>query len=385
MGYASVLLSVEEQVRWAGVERGATSAAAGRGEPAVEAHRCRAGGGHPGVEGGGRKKVVSPQVRREAVLVMQVEVKLSQRRACGLMELYRATCRYRRRRGDDPRLRTRLRELAEVRRRFGYRRLQVLLEREGWKVNHKRVYRLYVEEKLSLRRKRGRKRGMTRQPLPTAVAVNQVWSVDFMTDALSSGRRFRTLNIVDDYTRECLAIEVDTSLGGMRVVRVLEALKQTRGLPRQIRSDNGPEFVSRAVDQWAYEQGLQWHTIQPGRPMENGYVESFNGRFRDECLNENWFTDLADARVKIAQWKQDYNRARPHSSLGYRTPEEFEYRRKASPSIKWGKGLQTPAPCPTPPSPLRSNCGANKNRRKSHYPWTKNGGQVVNIPEKAFF
>ena len=135
-----------------------------------------------------------------------------------------------------------------------------------------------------------------------------MWSVNFMTDALSSGRRFRTLNIVDDYTRECLAIEVDTSLGGMRVVRVLEALKQTRGLPRQIRSDNGPEFVSRAVDQWAYEQGLLWHTIQPGRPMENGYVESFNGRFRDECLNENWFTDLADARVKIAQWKQDYNR-----------------------------------------------------------------------------
>lgn len=146
-------------------------------------------------------------------------------------------------------------------------------------------------------------RGTVRQPLPEAVAANQVWSVDFMNDALSSGRRFRTLNIVDDYTRECLAIEVDTSLGGMRVVRVLEELKQRRGLPRQIRSDNGPEFVSRTVDQWAYEQGLQWHTIQPGRPMENGYVESFNGRFRDECLNENWFSDLADAREKIAQWK----------------------------------------------------------------------------------
>ena len=162
-----------------------------------------------------------------------------------------------------------------------------------------------------------------RQPLPEAVAANHVWSVDFMTDALSSGRRFRTLNIVDDYTRECLAIEVDTSLGGVRVVRVLEELKQRRGLPRQIRSDNGPEFVSRAVDQWAYEQGLQWHTIQPGRPMENGYVESFNGRFRDECLNENWFRDLADAREKIGQWKQDYNEKRPHSSLQYRTPVEF--------------------------------------------------------------
>ena len=262
-------------------------------------------------------------MRREAVLVMQVEVELSQRRACGLMGLYRATCRYRKRRCEDERLRARLRELAEARRRFGYRRLQILLEREGWQVNHKRVYRLYVEEKLSLRRKRGRKRSLVRQPLPAAVAANQMWSVDFMSDTLSSGRRFRTLNIVDDYTRECLAIEVDTSLGGMRVVRVLEELKRQRGLPRQIRSDNGPEFVSRAVDQWAYEQRLQWHTIQPGRPMENSYVESFNGRFRDECLNENWFSSLADAREKIEQWRQDYNEARPHSSLQYRTPMEF--------------------------------------------------------------
>src|SRR5271167_3490576 len=318
-----VFLPMEEQVRRVGTERGETAAATGGGEPAAEAHRCRAGGGHPGTEGGSRKKVVSPQARREAVLVMQVEVELSQRRSCGLMELYRATCRYRQRRGEDQPLRVRLRELAEARRRFGYRRLQILLEREGWQVNHKRVYRLYVEEKLSLRRKRGRKRGTVRQPLPAAVAANQVWSVDFMSDTLSSGRRFRTLNIVDDYTRECLAIEVDTSLGGVRVVRVLEELKHSRGLPRQIRSDNGPEFVSRAVDQWAYEQGLQWHTIQPGRPMENGYVESFNGRFRDECLNENWFSSLADARQKIEQWKQDYHQLRPHSSLQYRTPTEF--------------------------------------------------------------
>jgi putative transposase len=194
------------------------------------------------------------------------------------------------------------------------------------------VYRLYVEEKLALWRKRGRKRSTVRQPLPGAVAANQVWSVDFMTDALSSGRRFRTLNIVDDYTRECLAIEVDTSLGGMRVVRVLEELKQRRGLPRQIRSDNGPEFVSRTVDQWAYEQGLQWHTIQPGRPMENGYVESFNGRFRDECLNEE----------------------PPHSSLQYRTPVEFAaqaagfYRNEVGQDASHAGPLpHTPAPCPT--------------------------------------
>ena len=260
---------------------------------------------------------------REAVLVMQVEVRVSQRRACGLMKVNRASCRYRRRRSEDPGLRTRLRELAETRRRFGYRRLQVLLLREGWRVNHKRIYRLYVEEKLGLRRKRGRKRSGVRQPLLEPAGAKQVWSVDFMTDALSSGRRFRTLNIVDDYTREAVAIEVDTSLGGLRVARVLEELKMQRGLPGQIRSDNGPEFTSRALDQWAYEQGIRWHYIQPGRPMENGYVESFNGRLRDECLNENWFCTLAEAREVIEAWRQDYNQCRPHSALGYRTPEEF--------------------------------------------------------------
>ena len=301
--------------------------------------------------------MVSPRLRRQAVVVMRSEVAVSERRACGLIELHRATYRYQSRRPEDVRLRTRLRELAEVRRRFGYRRLQVLLVREGWQVNHKRIYRLYVEEKLSLRRKRGRKRSAVRQPLPEPVAPNQVWSVDFMTDALSSGRRFRTLNIVDDYTRECLAIEVDTSLGGVRVVRVLEGLKQTRGLPRQIRSDNGPEFVSRAVDQWAYEQGLQWHTIQPGRPMENGYVESFNGRFRDECLNENWFTDLADAREKIAEWKQDYNRARPHSALGYRTPEEFRVQAASFNITGVGQGTSNAGPLPHAPIPATNEHG----------------------------
>src|SRR5271167_3300256 len=347
-----VFLPMEEQVRRVGTERGETAAATGGGEPSIEAHRGGTSGGHPSVKGGSRKKVVSPQTRREAVLVMQVEVELSQRRACGLMDLYRATCRYHKHRSEDQSLRVRLRELAEARRRFGCRRLQILLEREGWQVNHKRVYRLYVEEKLSLRRKRGRKRSTVRQPPPAAVAANQVWSVDFMSDTLSSGRRFRTLNIVDDYTRECLAIEVDTSLGGVRVVRVLEELKRRRGLPRQIRSDNGPEFVSRAVDQWAYEQGLQWHTIQPGRPMENGYVESFNGRFRDECLNENWFSSLADAREKIARWKQDYNERRPHSSLQYRTPRESAAQSAAGfDTENVGPGASNAGPLPHTPIP----------------------------------
>ena len=301
-------------------------------------------------------------MRREAVRVMQVEDELSQRRACGLMDLHRATCRYSRRRGEDGQLRARLRELAEARRRFGYRRLQVLLKREGWQVNHMRMYRLYVEEKLSLRRKRGRKRSQVRQPLPEAVAANQVWSVDFMSDALSSGRRFRILNVVDDYTRECLAIEVDTSLGAARVIRVLQELKQRRGLPRQIRSDNGPEFVSRAVDQWAYEQGLEWHTIQPGRPMENGYVESFNGRFRDECLNENWFRDLADARTKIAEWQQDYNQKRPHSSLQYRTPVEFAA--QAASLYKAGLGQEASNADPLPQTPIPATLRGEQNAEK---------------------
>ena len=274
----------------------------------------------------------------------------------------------------------RLRELAEARRRFGYRRLQILLEREGWQVNHKRVYRLYVEEKLSLRRKRGRKRSTVRQPLPVAVAANQVWSVDFMSDTLSSGRRFRTLNIVDDYTRECLAIEVDTSLGGMRVVRVLEELKHKRGLPRQIRSDNGPEFVSRAVDQWAYEQGLQWHTIQPGRPMENGYVESFNGRFRDECLNENWFTSLATpARKSRSGSRTTTNCGRTAAcSIGPRWSLLHD-RQRSSKQLMWGKRTQTPSPCPTPPSPARNTgeWGEQKPEKKLDHLWTKDGGQVI--------
>jgi putative transposase len=290
-------------------------------------------------------------MRREAVLVMRVEVELSQRRACGLIGLHRGTCRYRSQRPEDGRLRMRLRELAEFRRRFGYRRLLVLLQREGWQINHKRLYRLYVEEKLSLRRKRSRKRSAVRHPLVQPTSSNQVWSMDFMMDALSSGRRFRTLNIVDDYTREVLAIEVDTSLGGRRVVRVLEQLKALRGLPRQIRTDNGSEFLSRVVDQWAYEHGLQWHTIQPGRPMENAYVESFNGRFRDECLNENWFVDLADAREKIAQWKQDYNRVRPHSALGYRTPEEFAAQAASFNTTGVGQEASSASPLPHTPIP----------------------------------
>ena len=264
-------------------------------------------------------------MRRQAVAVMRSEVAVSERRACGLMGIHRATCRYQVRRWDDSQLRQRMRELAAERRRFGYRRLWVMLRREGWKANHKRVYRLYLEEKLSLRRKRGRRRraGSRLQLPPPPTRPDQLWTMDFASDAFMSGRKFRTLNLMDGFTREALEIEPDTSLPGARVVRVLEGRKQQGRKPEAIVIDNGPEFISQVVDQWAYENGVRLHFITPGRPTENGYIESFNGKFRDECLNENWFLDLADARRKISAWKSDYNYVRPHSALNYKTPMEF--------------------------------------------------------------
>ena len=236
----------------------------------------------------------------------------------------RSSCRYQARRRDDHELRERLRELAGERRRFGYRRLAVLLRREGWRVNPKRVYRIYGEEGLSVRyRKRKRLKAAARPPLALPVRANQVWTMDFTHDQLASGRKFRTLNLMDGFTRESPRIEVDTSLPGLRVVRVLEEVARERGYPQAIQGDNGPEFVSRVVDQWAFEHGVELHFIAPGKPTENALIESFNGKFRDECLNENWFLTLPEAREKIEAWRRDYNQARPHSALGYQTPEEF--------------------------------------------------------------
>lgn len=262
--------------------------------------------------------------------VAREETELSERRACGLIGVDRGSARYRPRGSDDGGLRRRLRELALERRRFGYRRLHVLLVREGWPVNHKRVYRVYRAEGLRVEeRKRKRRAARERVPLAAPTRVNQGWSMDFMADALSSGRRLRTLNIVDEYTREALVIEVDTSLPGARVVRVLEELKRQGRKPEWIVTDNGPEFTGNKLDQWAYENGVRLETIRPGRPMENGYIESFNGKMREECLNENWFTDLADARERIEAWRVDYNTQRPHSALGYQTPVEFAQRAAA--------------------------------------------------------
>ena len=251
--------------------------------------------------------------------------KLSERRAGRLVGMARTSCRYeRQRQGEEEKLTARLHRLAGERRRFGYRRLTVLLRREGWTVNHKRVYRLYREAGLGVRRRKRKRIGaVERQTLAIPSRPNERWSMDFVADALTDGRRFRSLNIVDDYNRECLATEVDTSLPGARVVRVLERLRECRGLPQVLVTDNGPEFAGQALDVWAYAQGVKRHCIEPGKPVQNAFIESFNGKMRDECLNEHWFTSLGEARETMEVWRRDYNEVRPHASLGNRTPQEF--------------------------------------------------------------
>ncbi len=267
---------------------------------------------------------MTPAARRAAVARVRERFGLSERRACRLVGIGRSTLRYRPRRGEDARLRRRLLELAAERPRFGYRRLHALLRREGVVVNHKRVERLYRQEGLAVRR-RTRKRvardGRGRAALPGR--PNQQWGVDFVSDALAWGRRIRLFTVVDVFTREVLAIEVDTSLPGGRVVRVLERLATERGAPDEIVLDNGPELSGKAVDQWAYERGVGLRFIEPGKPVQNAFVESFHGRLRDECLDRHWFLGLADARLTVEAWRQDYNRTRPHSALADRSPEEF--------------------------------------------------------------
>ena len=241
-----------------------------------------------------------------------------------LVNLSTSVYRYQPKPGNDEQLRKRLRELAEQRKRFGSPRLHILLKREGLVVNHKKTERLHREEGLTLRKKRKRKGAAdARVVIPFPKKTNERWSMDFITDSIVTGRRFRALTIVDDYTRECPAIEVDTSLGGRRVVAVLERLAQTRGLPEVITIDNGPEFAGRALDEWAYRKGVRLNFIRPGKPIENASIESFNGRFRDECLNTNWFISLKHARDIIEEWRKEYNEVRPHSSLKGFTPKEY--------------------------------------------------------------
>ncbi len=245
----------------------------------------------------------------------------SQRRACGLIGIDPKTVR-RSPGQSETAIRERLRDLAAERRRFGYRRLGILLGREGIRMNKKKLFRLYQEEGLAVRRRRGRKRATgTRAPLALPDGPNQRWSLDFVADALSWGRRFRVLCIVDDFTREALALVVDTSIGGRRLARELDGVIAARGRPKTIVSDNGTEMTSRAILEWSNRTGVDWHYIAPGKPQQNGFVESFNGRFRDECLNEEVFATLAEARAVIERWRQDYNAVRPHSAHDGLTPE----------------------------------------------------------------
>lgn len=250
---------------------------------------------------------------------------LSERRSCKLAGLGRATYRYKPGAGDDGGVRERLRILAVRRPRFGVPRLTVLLRQELGGVNHKRVERIYREEGLQLPRKRGKKRGVNNRAVALLVSrePNERWSMDFMNDSLCDGRRFRVLTVVDDFTRECVAIEVDTGITGERVIRTLEGLKETRGLPGMLVMDNGPEFTSKAMLAWSKPAGVKLHFIDPGRPVQNAFIESFNGKLRDECLNQHWFVSLEEARRIIRLWRIDYNTTRPHSSLGYMTPEAF--------------------------------------------------------------
>jgi putative transposase len=249
---------------------------------------------------------------------------VSERRACQALEIDRSTIRYRSRRPDDGAVRLRIRALAAERRRFGYRRLHFLLKKEGLAMNQKRFRRLYREEGLQVRKRSGRKRALglrAAQVLPSG--PNERWSLDFVSDSFTSGRRFRILAIVDDYTRECLGLVADTSLSGARVARELDAVIAWRGKPRTCVSDNGTELTSMAILAWSKGTNVDWHYIAPGKPQQNAFVESFNGRLRDECLNEQAFSSLTEARAALATWRDDYNRVRPHSALANRTPEEF--------------------------------------------------------------
>ncbi len=268
--------------------------------------------------------MVTPAARREAVAHLCRSHEVSERRACAITAVDRSMVRYRSRRPDDAVLRTRMRELAAERRRFGYRRLHVLLRREGLVVNRKRTQRLYHEEGLMVRRRRGRKRAVgSRAPILVEARPNARWSVDFIHDQMACGRRFRILNILDDVTKECLAAVADTSISGKRVARELTNLIARRGKPELIVSDHGTEFTSNAMLAWTSEHQVAWHFIAPGKPMQNGICESFNGRMRDELLNETLFFDLDDARAKLAAWVADYNERRPHSALGYLTPAAY--------------------------------------------------------------
>ena len=300
--------------------------------------------------------MVTPVAKREAVAHLQVLLDVSERRACRVIAADRSVIRYLSCRNDDAGLRETLRDLAHERRRFGCRRLHILLRREGLTINRKKTQRLYREEGLTVRRRKGRKRAVgSRAPAPVAALPNQRWSLDFVHDQMATGRRFRVLNIVDDVTRECLAAVPDTSISGKRVARELTELIAMRGKLGTIVSDNGTELTSNAVLEWCGKAKVEWHYTAPGKPTQNAFVESFNGRMRDELLNETLFTSMAHVREKIAAWVDDYNTRRPHSSLGYATPAAFaaDLKKQGAASLRIAGGYAT-QPLASP-APTRNN------------------------------
>jgi putative transposase len=302
--------------------------------------------------------MVTPAARRETVAHLRIAFEVSERRACSTLGADRTSVRYRSRRPSDALARTRLRALAAVRRRFGYRRLHILLAREGIVMNHKKFRRLYREERLQVRRRGGRKRALgTRAPIALPQGPNQRWSLDFLSDALADGRRFRILAIVDDFTRECLALVADTSLPGLRVVRELNTLIAVRSRPAMCLSDNGTELTGTAILRWSQETRIAWHYIAPGKPQQNAFIESFNARLRDELLNETLFTSLSHVREVLATWKEDYNTVRPHSALGNLPPATYA-NRSAPAKQRDGALRYTEGSAPRPvasPSHQRSN------------------------------
>ena len=301
--------------------------------------------------------MVTPAAKRKAVAHLMGVHGMSERRACKAIGFCRMTVRYQTTRTDDATLRERMKAIAHERRRFGYRRLHVLLKREGFLVNHKRLFRLYREERLAVRRRGGRKRAIgTRAPMMIPMQPNDRWSLDFVSDQLTDGRQFRILTIVDDCTRECLALVADTSLSGIRVARELDGVIAKRNKPKMIVSDNGSELTSNAILAWADTAKVDWHYIAPGKPMQNGFIESFNGRLRDELLNETLFSTLVQARTSLATWRADYNGLRPHSKLGWQTPAAFAatFQPRRDLALRYANG-SAPAPAAHPANEAKSN------------------------------
>lgn len=267
---------------------------------------------------------MTPAAKRREADHAVVRHEISMTRACGLVEIGRSSYYYRAEARSDEPLRRALREAAAIHRRWGYRFLMTVLRREGFADNHKRVYRIYREEGLQVRQRKRKRTAKWRGEKPVAPErINARWSMDFVHDSTARGQKIRMLNILDDCTRRCLRIEVDTSLSGERVARTLDQIMELHGKPQALLMDNGPEFTGKSLDEWAYRNEVRLQFIEPGKPTQNGFVESFNGTLRNECLNENWFANIGEARRIIEGWRNKYNEVRPHSSLGYLTPEEY--------------------------------------------------------------